>query len=204
MSGNPFATRFFRPGAVPFLFTGGQTPSSLVESLAAGGWWGQIIGPHGSGKSSLLATLLPELEKAGRIVVAITLHPGARHLPSSIRRQFSPRTQVLIDGYEQLSWWSRWRLKSSCRRRGAGLLITAHRDSGLRTIYHTESSEVLAHAVVSQMLNGRATQITTSDISAAYRAAGGNIREMLFTLYDIYAERSPSFIAPAEAHGHHR
>jgi hypothetical protein len=191
VAANPFSTRFIRPGAVPFLFTDGQTPPSLVEPLAAGGWWGQIIGPHGSGKSTLLATLLPELEKAGRKVVSIALRQGERRLPPCIHQGFSPQTQMVIDGYEQLSWWSRWRLQSICRRKCAGLLITAHSDSGLPTIYRTESSEALAQAVVAQVLSGRFTQITAADISAAYRAAGGSTRETLFKLYDVYAEREP-------------
>ena len=69
-----------------------------------------------------------------------------------------------------------------------GLLITAHGDSGLPMIYRTDSSEAVAQAVVAHVLDGQSTQITASDISAAYRAAGGNLRETLFKLYDVYAE----------------
>lgn len=52
---NPFSTTFIRPGAIPFLFPNDQTIQDVVRQLAATDWWGQIIGPHGTGKSTLTA-----------------------------------------------------------------------------------------------------------------------------------------------------
>jgi len=103
---NPFSTRFIRPGAIRFLFPDGESAALLVQRLRENRWGGQIIGPHGSGKSTLLATLKPELETAGRQVLWITLHQGERRLPALDRRSLGPTTQLVIDGYEQLSWWT--------------------------------------------------------------------------------------------------
>src|SRR5687767_14761631 len=132
---NPFATRFTRPGALPFLFPPQQTPQTLVDALAAAGWWGEIIGPHGSGKSSLLAALIPEVAARGRRVVHFTLSQGERKLPNEPDEEWTKDTQVVVDGYEQLSWFSRRRLKARCRRDGAGLLITAHEGCGLPSLF---------------------------------------------------------------------
>jgi energy-coupling factor transporter ATP-binding protein EcfA2 len=188
---NPFATRFIRPGAMPFIFLDGESAASLVDRLRQQQWWGQIIGPHGSGKSTLLATLIPTLTAAGRHVVSHTLHQGEHRLAALHRESFSPSTQLMIDGYEQLSWWQKRRVKSHCRRAGCGLLVTAHADVGLPTVYRTQSSESLAATVVSRLLPATGHEIATADIAAAYSAAEGNVRETLFKLYDVYQQRSP-------------
>src|SRR5262249_23632578 len=78
LSGNPFATRRVRPGAIPFLFPTGESVGQLLDRLRAAGWWGQVVGPHGSGKSTLVAALLPELCQAGREPLLLVHHRGER------------------------------------------------------------------------------------------------------------------------------
>jgi hypothetical protein len=189
VTSNPFSTRFIRPGAIPFLFADDESAAALVERLRQQSWWGQIIGPHGSGKSTLLVALAPAIEAAGRKVVSMTIHQGDHRLPPLERESFTASTQLVIDGYEQLSWWSRRRVKMLCRAGGAGLLVTAHADARLPTLYQTQSSEALARAVVSRLLSNRHSAISSEDIERAYAAAGGNVRETLFKLYDVYQQR---------------
>src|SRR5258707_1037455 len=78
---NPFSTRFVRPGAIPYQFPERVTADSLVEQLRSQNCRGAIIGPHGTGKSTLLATLIPAIENAGCKVRSIALHDGQRKLP---------------------------------------------------------------------------------------------------------------------------
>ena len=137
-------------------------PQSLVERLAANRWRGQIIGPHGSGKSTLLATLIPALTAAGRQRSArsrcIRASIGCRGWSD---RRFAADTQLVIDGYEQLSWWSRRRVKSLCQRHGAGLLVTAHSDMGLPTIFQTQPSQELAQTIVEKIVPADSTRLTS-------------------------------------------
>ena len=133
---NPFASRWVQPGALPYLFPAGESMQMLLERLQINNWWGQIVGPHGSGKSTLLASLLPEMERFGRKPRLVALHDGQRRLPSAmmqwIGQERKGQNQILIiDGYEQLSYWSRFRLKHHCRRLGMGLLATSHHSVGL-------------------------------------------------------------------------
>jgi hypothetical protein len=128
---NPFASRFLRPGVVPFLFPESDTADTIVQRLARHRWWGEIVGPHGSGKSTLLVTLIPAVERVGRQPALATLHQGQRQMPALGATALSNDHVLIVDGYEQLSWWSKWQLQWRCRRAGCGLLVTSHRETGL-------------------------------------------------------------------------
>lgn len=189
---NPFSTRFTRPGAIGYLFPPGQSAVGTLDLLRSNNWWGEIIGPHGSGKSSLLAELLPLLEATGRRVMLYSLHQGDRTLPISKTdvATWSEETQVVIDGYEQLSWWSKRRLQSQAKAQRAGLLITAHQRMGLPPLFATEPTLALARQIVAELVKGEPNQaLTDADVAAAFAAHGANLREMLFSLYDVYQRK---------------
>jgi hypothetical protein len=186
---NPFATRFIKPGALPFLFTPGESPETLVTRLKANHWQGEIVAPHGSGKSTLLAALVPQLESEGRTLVRCTLRNGESHLPPELQpwRAWSPNALLIVDGYEQLAWWSRWVLAYRCRRTGAGCLVTSHRSAGFPLLTQLQPSVATAEQVVRQ-LGVPEDRVASKRISEVYHACQGNIREMLFQLYDDFEQ----------------
>ncbi len=189
---NPFSTRHVRPGALPFHFPPGESVAAILQRFQSFGWRGQIVGPHGSGKSTLLASLLPVIERAGSPVRAIALHDGQRRLPQAFLRNpnLASGTVLVIDGYEQLSYWSRLRLRRLCRRRGLGLLVTAHSDVGLPSVFETAVDVTLAQHLVAQLLNPKDTSLFgPQEIAAKFTSHEGNIREVLFDLYDLYQQR---------------
>jgi hypothetical protein len=186
--GNPFSTRYVRPGALPYEFPAGHSAQALVDRLANAGWWGEIVGPHGSGKSSLLAALCPALTAAGRRVVQFVLRDGQRRLPpeAAALAAAGPETLVVVDGYEQLSRLARWRLVRLCRRRRLGLLVTAHAPAGLPPLAQTEVTLATAQCVVARLVEGWPRGATEEEVERAWRACGGNLREALFDLYHRY------------------
>lgn len=188
---NPFSTSRVRPGAIAYVFPAGETAESLADRLRANGWWGQIVGPHGSGKSALLATLIPALERAGRQPLLIELHDGARRLPVDVSRVpgLTQDSLVIVDGYEQLSHWNRWRLKRFCRRRGVGLVVSSHAPVGLPHLFSTSTSVALARQLVDQLLGDGQPCIAADEVERRFVARGGDMREMLFDLYDQYERR---------------
>lgn len=188
---NPFATRFTRPGGVEYLFPAGVAAESVVATLRTNQWQGEIIGPHGTGKSTLLALLVPELQRAGRTVVSGALRQGERSLPFSRRDEaaWSSNTQVVIDGYEQLSWWSKQRLKRVVQRQEAGLLITAHAPMGLPSLWTTQPSLQLAQAIVERLVSPEDQTISAADVAAAFEQHPTNLREMIFALFDVWQAR---------------
>ena len=76
---NPFSTRFIRPDANEFLFPSeaavdsGESIHDLVRRITTANF-NLIVGDHGTGKSTLLATLLPDLQVHYRRVASVLLH----------------------------------------------------------------------------------------------------------------------------------
>lgn len=188
---NPFSTRHVRPGIVPYRFPAGQTTGALVERLRNNGWRGQIVGPHGSGKSALVAALIAGIERAGRPTLLIEMHDGQRRLPPIARRmrRLDAGTVVVVDGYDQLALWRRVVLKRFCRRGGLGLVVTSHESVGLPDLCRTATSLPLARAIVEQLLGDEPSPVTPDEVNELFKLHGGNVREVLFDLYDLYEQR---------------
>jgi len=189
-SKNPFTARRIRPGTIPFLFGDDDRdePQQLVDRLAECNWRGQIIGPHGTGKSTLLETLEAPLDKAGRFLLRFTLHADERRMPAGWRSQIrgNTNTQVVIDGFEQLGFFRRRLVRAICTWHRAGLLVTAHESVGLTTIHQTFSSFTLAERVLENLLPDYRRHLDSEAIKQSYQRHQGNIREVLFDMYDLY------------------
>jgi hypothetical protein len=186
--GNPFSVRRVRPGAAPYLFPDGLDAAALVRRLAALGWWAAVVGPHGSGKSTLLASIAPAVAAAGRTPWQVALHDGRRWLPEPAWRDLGGLTPgdavvAMIDGYEQLGWWARRRLRRLCRRRGCGLFVTAHRPVGLPVLLRTDVSPETARRVINRLRPGREAP-PEAELASRLKAWKGNFREVLFEMYD--------------------
>ncbi len=188
---NPFSTRYIKPGAIRYLCPPGQDLPALVDRLRQSGWWGQLVGPHGSGKSTLLAALLPMLQQVQRRPLYLALHDGQRRLPLDPARVAGrdPATIVIVDGYEQLSRWNRWRLQRLCRSRGWGLIVSSHAETGLPDLFRTTVDVERAGVIVRQLLGAEQNLIGREEITDSLARHHGDVREMLLELYDLYELR---------------
>lgn len=207
---NPFSTRFVRPGALRFQFAPAATAEQLVRRLEELNWRAQIVGAHGTGKSTLLAALLPVFEIFGVTVKSIALHDRQRTLPAEFLadmpaaartettavsagdRDSRPKIVLVVDGYEQLSRWSRSKLRRFCQRHGLGLLVTSHQSVGLPMLFETQVNAQLAAQLATELqqtLTPDRALIGPDDAAAAFVASGGNLRESFFVLYDLYQQR---------------
>lgn len=188
--GNPFSTRFVRPGALEYLFPAGVSSEQLVERLERSGWRGEIVGPHGSGKSTLLAALLPLVAKRGWEIQRYDLHNGERWLPRGwLSRLCASSTLLVIDGYEQLGHLERWRVRRAMKGPNRGLLVTAHESVGLPRLWTTTIDVDRAQALLTRLLPPGCTSISSADLSAALARHPTDLRSAWFELYDLYEQR---------------
>lgn len=187
---NPFSTRYVRPGAITYLFPQGTDADSLLRDLEQLQWSAVVVGPHGSGKSTLLATLISAIERTGKQVIHYELHDGQRQLPTIPPPpvDFAERV-IVVDGYEQLSWCNRKRLEWRCQQKGWGLLVTSHAEGRLPILFRTSVDDSLAQQIVRSVLSPDDATIHEADVREALVSNGGNLREALFALYDLYELR---------------
>lgn len=213
---NPLATRYVAPGKLPWIDQGTVELRRLAERFMKLRR-AQIVGVHGSGKSTLLEHLVPLLGTvAFRQDAAAVVHGNSLqdNLPTtsnessicwfSLRRD-SPSVlrlrewmgiqsflgTLVLDGFEQLSWWQRWRVRRWTARQNCRLLVTAHRSVGLTTLHHSHVSEDLAKLVIRQAFQAAwgaadlpeaVERLPWEQLLKKHR---GNLRECLMDVYDL-------------------
>jgi hypothetical protein len=188
---NPFATRWTRPGVIPFQFPKGISVETLLRQFEANELCGAIVGPHGTGKSSLVSRFIAAYEASGRSILHARLHDGQRRLPlsSADYNRLGHGGVLVIDGYEQLGWWHRRRVRALSRRHRIGLLVTAHHECAFPVLYRTAGDLATVRWLIENCLPPHEDQITASDIEHAFWRHGGNVREVFFELYDVFEAR---------------
>lgn len=187
---NPFATRHTRPGRlIPRDATGSPLDVAALASRVRAPGAVAIEGPHGAGKSNLLTALAGHLAAAGMLgatVRARSRHDGRLVSDAVIR---APRGTVLcVDGWETLGGLRAAGVRWMARRRGVGLLVTAHRPTGMPALIRCTTTPALLGRIVAD-LPDHGGLVTDGDLAAAYAAHGGNLREALYDLYDRFERR---------------
>lgn len=174
-----------------YVFPPGADCQALLAEWERLGWRAQITGPHGSGKSALVAAIVVAAKARGCTIHQVELHDGQRSLPGGLGAlsNLTPGTLLIVDGYEQLAFWHRWRLRHFCRKRSLGLLVTAHRSVGLPSLYKTESNLALAEQIVQSLLKDRPWPVTRTAFERCFIRHQGDLRELLFELYDAYEQQ---------------
>jgi hypothetical protein len=164
-----------------------ETAADLLPRLATLGHRAAIVGPHGSGKTTLLEDLEGLLARRGFGVRHVRLDTLDRRLPHRWRihaARLGPRDVVCLDGAEQLGplrWlWFRWSV-----RRAGGVIITAHRGGRLPTLIDCATSVDLLDRIIARLVPAPVSGAPTA--AELFVRHGGNLRDALRDLYDVYA-----------------
>jgi hypothetical protein len=211
---NPFCTRFVRPGAIEYVFApaaaAGQPtgPESIADQLLPLRR-GLILGPHGSGKSTLVRTLLPQLRCRFTAVDVVQTHASpsrtwqaravhARRLARATRdcQTKLPRGGLLVvDGLEQLHWLDRRRLIRAAARSNQWLLGTGHQPlGGFHTIFQTVVTAELLLGLTESLLQqtpSRVARPVRAELQRRDLCQVSDVRGLWFDLYDVAQSQSP-------------
>ena len=199
---NPFSTRFIQPGALPYEFFGQTNANALAQRLLSlRSKRGMIVGPHGSGKSTLVQSLF---EPISLLAPAARLHPlrfssdkVTNRIALRERKNWANGSIVILDGYEQLPFWTRMFVEWMVRGKAATLLVTMHKPRlGFELLWQTTTDNRTAEWVIGQLLpeNEREETIVrlmrSPDWTASRMRNGENLRESLFDMYDWWQKDS--------------
>jgi energy-coupling factor transporter ATP-binding protein EcfA2 len=186
---NPFCTSAIRPGALPYRFFGGAaTATSLIDRFKTQlQGCGAIVGPHGTGKSTLLATLRDGLEELFGPAVWVQAQ-AAQKAP-----WFVPaRSKLLvIDGFEQLSFIKQLRWRLAARSKQIALLVTMHQPSRwIPTLFETATDLFAGQQLLQEMLADHPEKLPAfrDELAKVWPQYAPNIREAFFALYDFYEQ----------------
>ena len=177
---NPFSTKFWSAGVLPFQFSEpGETMDALFEQSRRYSIC-QIVGPHGSGKSTLLLGLLKRYEDNGELVRHLCFNDQQRRMPDDIAFQGQPF--FFVDGMEQLPMGDRFRFLFRSKR----LILTVHRPLWfVPALYRTKPQFSVFVQIVRQLLPDSPDE---SVLRAVYERSGGNFRNAFFELYDQWEQ----------------
>lgn len=211
---NPFSTRFVRPDQMQYRFPPGIDTDVWVRSLVARLQNDNalaVIGPHGTGKTTLLHFLLPRLEAHFHDVQFVRLTSSTKSIGLlAAMRLATGNSLIVLDGFEQLPLVARLAMITRVRwgRNGAKLLVTAHRKQWLvPTVFSTFwdaqivrqlTEEKLAHLPKPQQT---AMQLIAQRMAQQYLSPGdsggattASVRDYWFSLYDAYEEMRSEFV----------
>lgn len=142
-----------------------------------------IVGPMGTGKTTLLGELGAALRARGLRVVEATVRRDERGRVEAPSLPVHPGEALLVDGLDLLPSWTRARWWWAAR--GAVVVVAAHRPLGLPVLHHTRPCVETLTELVRELAGDAAPSRTW--LEARMRARDGNAREVLLELYDRVA-----------------
>jgi hypothetical protein len=183
---NPFRTE--RVLSVRYRMADG-TFDALLDRFDAMGRRAALVGPKGTGKTTLLEDLAPRLRDRGFTVRELRLDEENptfdRKFLKEFLRSLGRRDVILFDGAEQLGRFAWFRFERATRGAG-GLLVTTHRAGRLPTLLATTTTPDLLDRLVEEILGSRSSEVR-SLTRGLFEKHRGNLREALRELYDHYA-----------------
>ena len=191
---NPFSTKFVRPGAIEFLANQPEFLRSVLDSFRKNNFRGQILGPHGCGKTTLTFALEKELSDEFDSFRRVTIrnsreiqsnegYPRSDEIDRAIQKQL-----LIIDGFERLPWLHQRLLIKSCGSRQIALMITTHRwIRGVPLLCELKPDLETLIQLVKRL--SPEFRVEPSILKSIFQRNHGDIRESLMSMYDWFEHR---------------
>jgi hypothetical protein len=164
----------------------------LLARFAAHGWRGLLVGPHGSGKTTLREEIETRLRRDGWQVRALVL--GDERMIAwtelhALVQGADRRTLLSLDGIDRLGPLTWWRLRRLAVEVG-GILATSHVPGRLPVLHRHHTSAALLRDLVHEVIGDRHDPTLLDrrcdDLFVRHR---GDLRACLRALYDEAADQ---------------
>ncbi len=198
---NPFSTQDISPAVMPLVGDPDEI-RKVTKTWQHAGWIGQIVGPHGAGKTSLTYALQAEVTDRFCNTRRLTIRKQAprRRFPSPSRIEIgggqwqssvSRGSLLMIDGLENLNPINRCLMIRYCRSHQIGLLLTTHRRLAALPVIATVQPEIATLiGIVDYLMRDQSPEaraaIDRQTIQQAFVENQGDLRESLMSLYDVF------------------
>lgn len=176
---------------MPYLDEGIGKVDFAVQHFREAGWVGQIVGRHGSGKTTFCFAMAGRLndEFGGCQFVTCRSLKDVRVAFSRLESEGEQRLLV-IDGLERLSFVQQQLLIANVRasRKLGGLLLTSHQPIRfVKTLADVTPSLEILESVVEYLAPGNL--VPHEQVERAFRVSNENVRESLMILFDWFEAR---------------
>jgi GTPase SAR1 family protein len=180
---NPFRTQ--RLEAINFR-PQGTSWSCLMDRLETMNFRCAVVGPHGSGKTTLFEQLAEKLNQQGHQIAHVRINEvgqcwGCPSLDQWVASLNTTET-VLFDGANHLPRRMWYRLRQHNK-----LIITSHTTGLLPTLITTQTSEAMLRELVREIVDDATYGELEDRICHVYQQSDGNLRTAFLSLYDAVA-----------------
>ena len=157
-----------------------------------------VVGPKGSGKTTLQEDLAVRLEGQGSTIRWLRFNREnrnqARRQIDAVLAEAQPEDLLFVDGAEQLGPL-RWRRLLRRTTRFAGLVVTVHTPGRQPTLIDCRTTPELLHGIV-ESLTSSADCPSRRMLDALFERHQGNLRLCLRELYDLWPSRRLEACSP--------
>lgn len=175
---------------------------TLMARFAANRWRGVLLGPHGSGKTTLREEIERRMRADGWTVRTLVIGEIGVRWPelAACVNDAGPRTLICLDGLDRVGAWQWWRLSYLARQVG-GILATSHVAGRLPLLHRHHTSCELLNDLVRDLLGEEAAALR-SRCQQVFSDYHGDVRACLRRLYDDAASGSLPSCVPVLSGGH--
>jgi len=182
---NPFASRYIESLAYQCLTLKWE---EIMQRLPALKYRAAIIGPEGTGKTTLLEEIGEKLKQKGLNAFYFRCDKKTFHRTiSEVKRTSSSDSAFLIDSAEQLNWLV-WKQLYFYIKKAKAVIICSHKKGRLPTLLTTSTTPALLYNLALELV-GEKQMPPRQEINRLFSSHHGNIRLAFRELYDSWATR---------------
>ncbi len=165
---------------------------ALLNRFTAHNRRGLLVGPHGSGKTTLREELEQRLRCEGFSLRSLVLGDQRRVSWADLRHLIADadaRTIISLDGIDRIPLPIWWCLRQAIRHVG-GILATSHIAGRLALLHQHLTSPTLLMNLIEELTDTTTATALRDHSQALYQRHQGDLRACLRSLYDLFADQT--------------